>query len=201
MKIKFFFLITFLCAVSVGTTADNSLEKYLNKFNNRYSLSKEITSEDDLPYRDADANLIDTTFLLKYKLVDINWGTESSHYPKLDGYRCEHISHFKTKIGILVISKSLQSSAGSGNPTLTLSSIGRNGNLIDMVRFDWEYENQEGIEEKNTFAISTDFIIKHEQIRTDYKFQNEKRVIIETTTVSRIYSLTEDGHFKRKEKK
>jgi hypothetical protein len=205
MKVNFFFLILFLSSISVAIAQGSTVEQHLKKFKNRYSLGKEITSKDDLPYGDAIANLIDTTFILNYKLVDISWGKELPTYQytrikKLYDYRCEHVGHYKTKKGILLFSKSQQSGAGSGNPTLTLTSIDQNGNLLDNVQFGWELEYDEGLEEKMIFSISTDFNIKHDQIRIDYKFENEKKVILKTTAVSTIYSLTEDGHFKIKEK-
>ena len=204
MKINFLFLILFLSSVSVTIAQDNALEKHLKKFKNRYTLGKEMIVEEALPYSETDANLIDSAYLFNYKLVSTDFGKGSPNYEdskitNLAGYRCEHVGHYKTKTGFVLLSKSAQTSGDGGSPILTLTSIDKNGSLLDFVRFDWELVQDKESEEVMVFSMAPDFKVKHEKQKTDFKFEDDKKIPLKTSKVSTSCSLSEDGHFKFKE--
>jgi hypothetical protein len=199
MKFNILFLILFLSVVSAAIAQGDALEKHLKKFKNQYSLGKDITSAMSLR-----REYIDTTFLLNYKLINTYFKKGTPDYEKtrikhLSGYQCEHIGHYKTKHGILLLSKSLQTTVGIGSPTLTISSIDKNGKLTDYARFEWEGEQSEGVDGVMIFTITPDFKITHQQQTTIYKTENGKRMPLRTARFTTTCTLLEDGRFEFKE--
>jgi hypothetical protein len=204
MKFNFLFLILFLSVASVATAQGNAIEKHLKKFKNRYSLGKVVNSQQGLTNDDSHANYIDSLFLLNYKLVNTTFGRGTPHYDDtrikyFSGYGCEHVGHFKTKHGILLLTKSLQTKAGSGTPTLTITSIDKNGKLTDYARFEWEFEQDKGLEEIMTFSISPDFEIIHEKLKNEFKIQDDKKIPLKTSKITTTCTLLENGRFEFKE--
>ena len=192
------FIISVSCLTNSTEQADfDRFQKSIASFNNHYQLEDTISSMDDDLWNIE--SFIDTTFLLKYKLIDTTIKTES--YNKLKSlmeYHCSLVGQFKLKKMTLLLTYSIRIAAGDGNPILTVTTISDNGKLLDFFRIDLEGIHDAFYQPTTYITVTKDFQIITTDIQKNYEEINEKLVLKDSTATTKNYNINDKGQFNLK---
>lgn len=188
-----------LAASGTSTTtvskADDSfkgLQKNISKYNNSYTLGDTLTSLDNLW---GSENTIDSIYLTKFKLVDTTFNSQFKPR-QLEGYHCRFIGQYKHRDFLLILTYSLRTYAGDGNPLLILSVFTNNGILIDQMKTDLYGIHDPFFQPESRFSISKEFLITENQIEREFKANGDKLVLVRTKSDIKKYKVNDQGHFR-----
>ena len=193
--------ITFLlCVISLISCKIINKEKIdfmrfqnsIQRFPNKYKIGDTLTSLNDSILNTQ--RFIDTIFLKKYQLIDTTFETIYKPHTLL-GYNCTFIGRYDYKNSILVLTHSIRTEAGDGNPILTLSSFSKDGKLQDLIKTDLEYEHDPELVPMTYFSISSNFEIYINYLEKKYKFDINRYQLTDSSSWITKYKIGLDGKF------
>lgn len=168
-----------------------ALQDNLKKYTNSYHLGDTLTSSSIDFFHSP--NVIDTIFLKKFKLIDTTMPRFKPEH--LDGYNCRFIGKFQYKQFLLILTYSLRTYAGDGNPLLILSVFTDQGVLLDQFKMDLEYIHDPFLQPESRFLISKEFEIMENQVEREFEPKGDKLVLTRTSSKVRKYRINDQGRF------
>ena len=194
--INILILTLFICAcytIDKDKHADFiNFQKSIKNFPNFYKLGDTIiSSKDDLW---ANRKFIDTTFLIKFQLIDTSYKTEYKPHT-LTEYHCSLLGHYHFNNSELILTYSLRTEAGDGNPILTLLSFSEKGEQKGLIKVDLHYQHDPETIPVTYFSISPTFEIFINQTEKDYIFDKDKYTLTDSHFWMEKYKIGTDGDF------
>jgi hypothetical protein len=173
----------------------SGLLKSLKQYRNVYNLDDTLSSSGNFLQSE---NIIDASYLIKFKLVDTTFNSLSKVKPGKPGdYHARLIGKYQYKDFFLILTYSMRTYAGDGNPLLILSVFSDHGILLDQVKFDLHYVHDPELRPQSLFLISKDFSITTNQIEQEFKLVGDKYVLIQTRSDVKKFKISNEGHFYR----
>jgi hypothetical protein len=168
----------------------DNFEKSISHFNNFYVIGDTLSSDEDWDTK----SYIDTSYLNIFQLIDTTFHTE--YKPKtLNGYNCLFLGQYKKDNTTLLLTNSIRTEAGDGNPILTATTFSTNGKLIDILRTDLERIHDPYYQPTTFVSISKDFEIIVTQMEKHYIEGKDKLILTDSTSVIQKYRIDKDSHF------
>ncbi len=189
------FIILVSCQTYTTEQADfDRFQKSIERFNNHYQLGDTISSMNDNLWNIE--SFVDTSFLLKYKLIDTTIETECFNKLKsLEDYHCSLVGQFKISKMTLLLTYSIRIAAGDGNPMLSLTMISDNGKLLDFLRIDLEGIHDAFYQPTTFITVTKDFIIITTDIRKYYEEIDERLILKDSSATINKYNISDNGQF------
>ena len=178
----------------IADTSFRRLLENLKRYENSYSLGDTLSSSSSDLWDSK--SVIDTIYLTKFKLIDKSFNSQFKPN-KLEGYHCRFIGQYKYKDFILILTYSIRTYAGDGNPLLILSLFTDKGDLVDQIKTDLYGIHDPEIRPESRFSISKEFIITENQIEREFKLDNNDYVLSKKKSKIVKYKIADSGHFIR----
>lgn len=172
-----------------GTKDFDKFLMSISRANNYYVLGDTLTSQSpDL------GQSVDTQFLTKYHLIDTT--SVTLYKPRtLSKYNCILLGQYNYNGMHLLLTSSVRTEAGDGNPIFSFISLSEKGEFLDALRVDINYAHDPEINPTTYFSISRDFIISVNQKVVYSKIEDDRLVKTDSTSAVQRYMLDKSGHF------
>jgi len=189
-------LIFLSCLTNSEKVLFDKFQSSIEEFQNNYIIGDTISSMSDLLWKNTD--YIDTSFILKFSLIDTTFKTESYNKIKLlKDFQCSYIGQYKKDKIILLLTYSFRIWAGDGNPIITANVFSEDGKLFDVLRIELESV-------KDPFYQPTTYITINENLDVttilevnEFEEKDEKLVLTDSTSIIYKYIINNDGKFIR----
>jgi len=196
-------IVMFLTALIFLTCLTNSEKVLFDKFQssiegfeNNYQIGDTISSMSDLLWKNTD--FIDTSFILKFSLIDTTFKTESYNKIKLlKDFQCSYIGQYKKDKIILLLTYSIRIWAGDGNPIITANVFSEDGKLFDVLRIELESIKDPYYQPTTYITINENLDITTILEVNEFEEKDEKLVLTDSTSIIYKYIINNDGKFIR----
>jgi hypothetical protein len=190
-------LLTVLLFFSCISTEKQSFKEFqisVAKFENHYHIGDTVSSMSDELWNIR--NFIDTDYLLKYKLIDTSLITENfNKIQLLEEYRCAFIGQYTREKIILILSYSLRSTAGDGEPIITATTFSETGRLIDILRINLEAIRDPFYQPTTYFNMNENLDISVILQIEEYVENDEQLVLTKSKSIINDFVIQENGKF------
>ncbi len=187
-----------LISTSAPLKQDNSfngLIENLKQYKNFYSIGDTLSSSSNFW---GSTNIIDTTYLINFNLIDTTFKSQFGfRQNQLDCYHARLIGQYRYMDFLLILTYSMRTSAGDGNPLLILSVFNDKGTLHDQIKFDLYYTHDPELRPDSRFSISKEFLITENQIEKEFKLVGDNYVLNRTKSDVKKFKIDNEGHFYR----
>jgi len=190
-------LIFFACMTNSEKEIFDEFQNSIGRFENNYQIGDTISSMSDLLWSITD--FIDTSYILRFSLIDTTFNTESYNKIKsLKDYHCSFIGQYKKDKILLLLTYSIRIMAGDGNPIITATTFSKDGKVLDILRIDLESI-------KDAFYQPTTYITANENldittilIVNEYEEKDDKIVLTDSISIINEYSIDNNGKFQQR---
>jgi predicted transcriptional regulator len=143
-------------------------------------------------------DFIDTSFTLKFSLIDTTFKTESYNKIKLlKDFQCSYIGQYKKDKIILLLTYSFRIWAGDGNPIITANVFSEDGKLFDVLRIELESIKDPYYQPTTYITINENLDITTILEVNEFEVKDEKLVLTDSTSIIYKYIINNDGKFIR----
>ena len=189
-------LIFLSCLTNSEKVLFDKFQSSIEEFENNYLIGDTISSMSDLLWKNTD--YIDTSFILKFSLIDTTFKTESYNKIKLlKDFQCSYIGQYKKDKIILLLTYSIRIWAGDGNPIITANVFSEDGKLFDVLRIELESVKDPFYQPTTYITINENLDITTILVINEYEEKNEKLVLTDSTSIIYKYVINNDGKFIR----
>jgi len=189
-------LIFLSCLTNSEKVLFDKFQSSIEGFENNYQIGDTISSMSDLLWKNTD--FIDTSFILKFSLIDTTFKTESYNKIKLlKDFQCSYIGQYKKDKIILLLTYSIRIWAGDGNPIITANVFSEDGKLFDVLRIELESIKDPYYQPTTYITINENLDITTILEVNEFEEKDEKLVLTDSTSIIYKYIINNDGKFIR----
>lgn len=189
-------LIFLSCLTNSEKVLFDKFQSSIEGFKNNYQIGDTISSMSDLLWKNTD--FIDTSFILKFSLIDTTFKTESYNKIKLlKDFQCSYIGQYKKDKIILLLTYSIRIWAGDGNPIITANVFSEDGKLFDVLRIELESIKDPYYQPTTYITINENLDITTILEVNEFEEKDEKLVLTDSTSIIYKYIINNDGKFIR----
>jgi len=189
-------LIFLSCLTNSEKVLFDKFQSSIAGFENNYQIGDTISSMSDLLWKNTD--FIDTSFILKFSLIDTTFKTESYNKIKLlKDFQCSYIGQYKKDKIILLLTYSIRIWAGDGNPIITANVFSEDGKLFDVLRIELESIKDPYYQPTTYITINENLDITTILEVNEFEEKDEKLVLTDSTSIIYKYIINNDGKFIR----
>lgn len=189
-------LIFLSCLTNSEKVLFGKFQSSIEEFENNYLIGDTISSMSDLLWKNTD--FIDTSFILKFSLIDTTFKTESYNKIKLlKDFQCSYIGQYKKDKIILLLTYSIRIWAGDGNPIITANVFSEDGKLFDVLRIELESIKDPYYQPTTYITINENLDITTILEVNEFEEKDEKLVLTDSTSIIYKYIINNDGKFIR----
>lgn len=190
-------LIFLSCLTNKESILFDDFQGSMRGFKNNYQIGDTISSMSDLLWNIAD--FIDTTYILKFCLIDTTFKTENYNKIKLlKDYHCSYIGQYKKDKIILLLTYSIRILAGDGNPIITATTFSGDGKLLDFFRIDLESIKDAFYQPTTYITINENLDITTILVVNEYEEKDEKFILTDSSSITNEYIIDKNGKFNKK---
>jgi len=189
-------LIFLSCLTNSEKVLFDKFQSSIAGFENNYQIGDTISSMSDLLWKNTD--FIETSFILKFSLIDTTFKTESYNKIKLlKDFQCSYIGQYKKDKIILLLTYSIRIWAGDGNPIITANVFSEDGKLFDVLRIELESIKDPYYQPTTYITINENLDITTILEVNEFEEKDEKLVLTDSTSIIYKYIINNDGKFIR----
>ncbi len=190
-------LIFLSCLTNKERILFDDFQGSMRGFKNNYQIGDTISSMSNLLWNIAD--FIDTTYILKFCLIDTTFETENYNKIKLlKDYHCSYIGQYKKDKIILLLTYSIQIWAGDGNPIVTATTFSEDGKLLDFFRIDLESIKDAFYQPTTYITINENLDVTTILVVNEYEEKDEKFILTDSSSITNEYIIDKNGKFNKK---
>lgn len=185
------------CSTNKEKVLFDEFQSRIRSFENNYQIGDTISSMSDSLWGITD--FIDTSYILKFSLIDTTFKTEDYNKIKfLKDYHCSFIGQYEKEKITLLLTYSIKVWAGDGNPIITASTFSEDGRLLDILRIDLESIKDAFYQPTTFFTVNENLDITTILLVNEYEERDEKFILTDSSSILKEYTIDNEGKFKRK---